>query len=408
MRLDAVIFGGGVAGLWLLDRLTRRGERALLLESHALGAGQTVGSQGIIHGGLKYTLQGLLTRSAKSIREMPTLWRQALAGQIAPNLKQTDLRASDCYLWHTDSLGSKAGMIGARIGLRVRPEVVPPNDRPACLTQVSGTVARLAEQVIAPASFLNDLRAQHQARLLKIDAQHGLRFRLSSPGEVTAIELTSPEDPQRKLQLEPRHVVFTAGAGNARLREMVGLDSAVMQRRPLHMVLARGPLPILNGHCVDGARTRVTITSERDSEGRVVWQIGGNVAEVGVKMDSEELIRFATQELQAVLPQLRLSDVEWSTYRVDRAEGVTPHGERPESIQVLCAGNVTTGWPTKLALAPVLAEEIAGRVTALSGSNPLEPLTVEDWPRPDVALLPWEMPERIWLPTQPAAPRRAA
>ena len=39
--VDVAIFGGGVAGLWLLNRLHREGYQALLLEADRLGAGQT-------------------------------------------------------------------------------------------------------------------------------------------------------------------------------------------------------------------------------------------------------------------------------------------------------------------------------------------------------------------------------
>ena len=70
MQVDTLIFGGGAAGLWLLDELTRQGSSAVLLEAAKLGQGQTIASQGIIHGGLKYTLQGLLTPSAAAIRDM--------------------------------------------------------------------------------------------------------------------------------------------------------------------------------------------------------------------------------------------------------------------------------------------------------------------------------------------------
>src|ERR1700733_7712281 len=85
MQLDVLIFGGGAAGLWLLDELRRRGARVLLLEADRLGAGQTIASQGIIHGGLKYTLQGGLTPSAMQIREMPGVWRDCLAGRRLPD-----------------------------------------------------------------------------------------------------------------------------------------------------------------------------------------------------------------------------------------------------------------------------------------------------------------------------------
>src|SRR5690606_19834973 len=56
--LDAVVIGGGIAGLWVLDRITAAGYSSLLLERAALGARQTIASQGIIHGGAKYEAEG--------------------------------------------------------------------------------------------------------------------------------------------------------------------------------------------------------------------------------------------------------------------------------------------------------------------------------------------------------------
>jgi glycerol-3-phosphate dehydrogenase len=410
MQLDSVIFGGGAAGLWLLDRLSRDGHHVVLLEAESLGAGQTIASQGIIHGGLKYSLSGLLTRSAFSIREMPALWREALLGHVSPNLTRTRLRSDCCHLWQTDSLSSRVGMLGARIGLQVKSEAINPEERPAALAQVFGTVARLPEQVICPASFIADLSDQYRDRILKIDVEHGLKFRLNSPGEVDALILTSPADGQT-LELKPRQVIFTAGAGNARLREMAGLSAQVMQRRPLHMVLLRGMLPELHGHCVDGAKTRVTITSDIDGDGRTVYQVGGQIAEEGIKLDAESQTLRAQAELADVLPGLDLSHVEWSTYRVDRAEGATANGSRPDSVQVLCAGNVTTGWPTKLVLAPILAQEIASRASSPYITSAFNTSPLANWPRPEVASLPWEDPNRSWwtLPEPQSTPiRRAA
>lgn len=397
LGLDAVIFGGGAAGLWLLDRLSRDGARVVLLEAGALGSGQTIAAQGIIHGGLKYTLQGLLTKSARHIRGMPALWRDALLGRVSPNLTRTRLRADCCHLWQTESLSSKAGMIGAKIGLQVKPETVDVADRPAALVQVPGTVAKLAEQVISPASFLADLFEQYHDRILKIDEKSGLEFELRSPGEVTSIHLTAGG---KTLSLAPRQVIFTAGAGNARLRQRVGLSADVMQLRPLQMVLVRGELPELNGHCVDGSTTRVTITSDRDDSGRTVWQIGGEIAEAGVGADPLALTQRAKQELSAVLPGINFETAEWSTYAVDRAEGMTSGGKRPDSVQVLCAGNVTTGWPTKLALAPVLALEIASRVQPSDHGLTFDTSLLADWPRPEVALLPWQESSRRWWPLE--------
>ena len=50
---DILIVGGGIAGLWLNVRLCQQGFSTLLLERDTLGGGQSLKSQGIIHGGAK-------------------------------------------------------------------------------------------------------------------------------------------------------------------------------------------------------------------------------------------------------------------------------------------------------------------------------------------------------------------
>lgn len=407
--IDAVIFGGGVAGLWLLDQLARQGSHVVLLESKSLGAGQTIASQGIIHGGIKYSLKGVLTKAASRVAEMPDVWRSSLLGARSPNLTRTRLRSDACHLWQTQSLTSHVGMFGARMALRVRPETISHEERPVVLKTTPGTVVRLPEQVIAVDSFLRDLAEQYADRILLLGDDSSYEFHLDSPGEVRSLTLRHPAQPNRTLCFAPRQVIFTAGAGNARLRERVGLSPLAMQRRPLHMLMGRGDLPELNGHCVDGARTRVTVTSARDDQHRTVWQVGGQIAEDGVEQSIDDLIRCGLAELTSVLPGIDFSRTEWSTYRVDRAEGATPDGRRPDDVQLLCAGNVTTGWPTKLVLAPVLAEQIAVRVQSADAGRPFDVSPFADWPRPQVAALPWEeardwRPAVEWLPTV----RRAA
>ncbi len=405
--MEVVIFGGGAAGLWLLDELSRRGRRAVLLEAHALGTGQTVAAQGIIHGGLKYTLGGLLTNSATSIREMPALWRRCLDGQREPNLSNVRRRSNECYLWRTDSLSSRLGMLGAQFGLRVAPQSVSDDDRPEILRGCPGTVARLPEQVISTVSLIEVLAARNRERLLKIDPAR-VAFEYGQPGEVESIRLGRANGDH--LELHPRVVIFTAGAGNSALRRSVGLTVEAMQRRPLHMVLLRGRrLPAFQGHCVDGAKTRVTITSDLDAAGRTVWQIGGQIAEEGVAWDARTLLAKARQELRTVLPGIDLPAVKWSTYRVDRAEGIVPGGKRPESVQIRHDGNCLTAWPTKLALVPQLVTEMVKAVSRLdriaseradsnAAENPSSGFRASrswerlpsTWPRPDVALPPWE------------------
>jgi glycerol-3-phosphate dehydrogenase len=398
MDVDVLIFGGGATGLWLLDQLSRRGDRVLLLEAGRLGAGQTVASQGIIHGGLKYTLQGLLTPAAREIREMPDIWRQCLTGRRAPDLRNTRVRAEHCHLWRSDSLRSRLGMLGARVGLRVAPKGVSAAERPEILAGCPGSVARLDEPVINPASFIADLARQHRQRILEIAPAAGLQFKTAKSDSAAQVRIEHSQA-KRWIEIAPRHIVLAAGSGNAVLRRKLDLPANQMQKRPLHMVLVRGHLPVLNGHCVDGARTRVTITTDSDSLARSVWQIGGQLAEDGVMDDEPTLVCRAREELLAVLPGVDFSHCEWATYRVDRAERAMERGGRPDTAAVISDGRVLTVWPTKLALAPQAAQMVAahlpGPTQGVTSRTLFDPGELADWPRPDVALPPWETP-RTW------------
>jgi len=356
-ELDALIFGGGVAGLWLLDELHRRSFRTLLIENRALGAGQTIASQGILHGGLKYALGGLLSGSAQAVGEMTDLWRQCLEGCAQPDLRGVRILSPCCYLWRTKALASKVGLTAARFGLRTPVAKVAPHERPPALARCPGDVLRVDEQVIEVGSLLRELAHRHNDHILKIGDSNDVTFTTSKPGHVESIELRR-EDSTMVLLLKPGVVIFTAGEGNADLRRRVGLPQDAMQLRPLHMVMVRGSLPQLFGHCVDGNKTRVTITSVVDTLGRTVWQVGGELAEKGVNMSTAELIEFARRELPSVLPAVDFTNTQWATYRINRAEGHDPRGARPEGPVWRREGSFITAWPTKLVLAPRLAELI--------------------------------------------------
>ncbi|MBN8643666.1 MAG: FAD-dependent oxidoreductase [Planctomycetes bacterium] len=381
-HLDAVILGGGIAGLWTLDTLRRRGVHAVLLERAALGQGQTLWSQGIIHGGLKYTLSGLLNPAAQAVRDMPDRWRACLAGKAEPDLSRAKLRAPHCHLWRTESLSSKVAMIGAKVGLRVTPTTLHSGERPEALRHVPGTVARLEEQVIDVASVLSALAARHAGRVW-------LAPRASVDRDDTRVRVTVDAAAPDAPVLLPRTLVLTAGAGNAMLRDRLGLQPNQTQVRPLHQVMMRGELPELNGHCVDGSVTRVTITTAKDSAGRTVWQVGGQLAEEGVHRTPEDLIAHAKRELAACLPGVDLSRAEWATYRADRAEMKAPGALRPDDATLLVEGPVISAWPTKLALAPRLADLVTERAMSAIGSAAVDQ-RLPEWEAAGVGAEPWE------------------
>lgn len=390
IKVDVAIIGGGIAGLWLLAQLRARGYGALLIESEQLGAGQTICSQGIIHGGAKYALRGQITESAKAVAEMPTLWRQCLSGEGEVDLRGAWLLADHQYLWATRSPTSWLVAFFASRLLRSRMEKVAgvgSGDYPPALRHPAfrGTVYRLDEPIIEIASVLSVLAQRQRQAVVRC---HGPAVTARDG----AITLRHPERPP--LVVRPACTVFAAGAGNA------ALPSAAMQLRPLHMVLARGPgLPgHLYAHCAGASEVpRLTVTTHHDAAGRLIWYLGGGLAEEGVKRDRSEQIRAARRELASLLPWAEWSRVEFATFTVKRAEARQSSGARPPGPSVFRDGRTLVVWPTKLSLAPILAERVQEALQTLNvRPQPADLRLLADWPRPAVATYPWDREDLEW------------
>jgi glycine/D-amino acid oxidase-like deaminating enzyme len=368
MNVDVLIVGGGIAGLWLLAELRAQGINALLA-SDELGAGQTIASQGIIHGGTKYALTGKLTNATLAIGDMPRLWRAALHGEGAVDLSQVKVLAESQLLWTSGGIGSRmTGFFASKV-MKSRMDPVPPADYPELFRhpEFHGGLYRLDEPVLDVPSLLACLRGQLADALLHVDVQ---RSGLQRAGDVYRYHAGLADGTE--LVIDARQIILTAGAGNAALLASTALSQReepfpersrrelpTMQRRPLQMVLLRGDLPLLYAHALGMSdKPRATITSHRDAQGRVVWYIGGQPAEQGVGKPASEVIAATRHELAELLPWVDFSGMEWATWHVDRAEGSQADGSRPDQPVIARMANVAVAWPTKLAFAPLLASRL--------------------------------------------------
>ncbi|WP_334223853.1 FAD-dependent oxidoreductase [Thiosocius teredinicola] len=379
-RIDIAVFGGGIVGLWTLARLRAAGYAACLFENDALGGGQTLASQGIIHGGTKYALTGKLTGSAMAIGEMPAIWRAALAGTGEIDLSAVRLLAEHQYLWSSGSLASgMAGFFAAKV-MQSRMQALPSRDYPAPFDapQFRGSVYRLDEPVLDNASLVQALAEQVSDACYAI---RGSSFeRLASGWKVSLSD---------EVAIEAKAVVLAAGKGNAGLLAAAGRNRPRMQTRPLHMLMLRGHLPALYAHCLGAsANPRLTITSYPEPDGRVVWYLGGQVAEEGVGRTPAEQIAAGKAELAELLPWVDAGNVEWATLPIDRAEVATPGGKRPDDAYVDHDDRIITCWPTKLAFAPRVASLVLDALVAADVA-PGPAVAQLSLPRPPVGELPW-------------------
>ncbi|QLF94237.1 FAD-dependent oxidoreductase [Pseudomonas sp. ABC1] len=349
---DILIVGGGIAGLWLNARLRRQGYSTLLVERSELGAGQTLRSQGIIHGGTKYALSGMLTGASEAIADMPQRWREALAGTGELDLRGVRVLSDAHYLWSPGSLAGNLTSFFASKAVRTRVGQVKGNELPLPLQHpgFKGKVYRLSELVLDVPSLV--------ARMAELAGDSLVACQTIEPlhenDELIGLVLDGHA-------VRARRIILTAGAGTADLLQRLGLQQPAQQLRPLHMVMLKGPtLKPLFAHCLGGgSKPRITVTSHPAADGQWIWYLGGELAEAaGVARDEAAQIGAAKRELADLLPWLDLSAAQWATLRVDRAEPAQSNQARPDNAFLAEQGRLLVGWPTKLALSPDLADRV--------------------------------------------------
>jgi len=387
IQTDVIVFGGGIAGLWLLNRLHNAGYSAHLLEANGLGGVQTLASQGIIHGGTKYALTGRLSGAARAIGAMPGLWRDCLHGKGEIDLSGVRVLSQHQYLWSTGGLASDVAGFFANHAMRSRVSELSENEYPTAFDDpgFSGRVYRLDEPVLDTGSLVRELAAPCLKHFLRYDPATGLRLLEGTP---PMLQLSDPQ--AGRLRLKARLLVLTAGAGNQRLIATLGRVRPAMQRRPLHMLMARGKLPPLYAHCLGaGTNPRITVTSHPLENGEWVWYLGGQIAENGVGRANSEQVKAGRRELQDLLPWLDLQDLRWAGLRVDRAEPKQPRGRRPDKPYMELRDGVAVAWPTKLAFAPAVADQLLESLEKSEIRPSGSPGEAADWPSPELARHPW-------------------
>lgn len=400
---DALIFGGGAAGLWTLNSLVSHGYDALLVENAELGRGQTIATQGIIHGGGKYILfdsKGASSfakrwASMETVRDMPAIWDKHFdsSNKDLPNLSQGVKQSDGCYFYRSVNDSGFWRPLAfeclSRFALQTPLERIAVRDAPGFLAKSARRIYFLRERTVEARSLLHSLASPFSERIIYSDS---IIF------EHDRVKVRDRFD-RKRFNIKPKVIILAAGSGNEFLAGMFGIR-AEMQRRPLRQAYIGHPeLPDFQAHCIDGQQTRATFTTHPSRTYEKVWQIGGTIAEAGVKQEKDEFERHIKDELSKILPGFNIpKDAYIGFFDVDRAEPATSEGQRPSGIglhkQVI---DTQTGlyalvaFPTKLVMAPQLAREVESEMVSLGTFPDLRNQRAPFKARtPVIAKYPWD------------------
>ncbi|MCK5880819.1 MAG: FAD-dependent oxidoreductase, partial [Sinobacterium sp.] len=386
IQADLCIIGGGIAGLWTLALAHSRGIQAILFEKDCLGSKQTICSQGIIHGGSKYTLQGKITGATDTISGMPKHWLDALSGKGEVNLSNTTVLSNHQFMVPSSGIETKLlSFLGSKTMSSFTQKVKGQNLPSGMQTAgIKHPCFQLFEPVVAVDSLLENFQQQFSDYIYQY--------------EVKAADISEHENSlSLNLQnnagtIQCQKILLCSGEGFETLAPLCPKQK--MQKRPLHMIAVTGSektLPPLYTHFVGrSSKPLLTVTSHPHAATHTnTWYLGGNLAELGVERSHDSQVEQAKQLMQKLTPAVDCSKLTFKSIFIDRAEPAQNNLIRPDDAYLASFKQLMVAWPTKLALAPRLAEKALFELNSTLSKENLKNLAQLPLSKPSIATYPW-------------------
>jgi glycine/D-amino acid oxidase-like deaminating enzyme len=346
---DIIIFGGGVAGLWLLNILTNAGFDVHLIEKESLGGYQTMASQGMIHGGQRYLLGTDSSAHAESVAALPARWDACLGGTGEVDLTGVRVLSETQFMWPAGGRLAKFALSAGTVTLNAKTQKLDGFGVPKAISGVSASdVFELPEKVLDVGSLVKALSEPHSDRIHRAEVEW-----LTRDGILTV----------SGSQIKARGVICAAGLGNEEYLNMLDAGKASSQRRPLRQFMVKSMPLALYGHGITTSyRPRVTVTSHPLPSGGFVWYLGGALADETLAFADNDAVAFAKKEMKQIFGHLDWTGKQWAAWHCVRAEPYCSNGRLPDGPVVQEYGSALVVWPTKLTLTPLLGDQVLARL----------------------------------------------
>ena len=350
-----IVVGSGIAALWCANHLQSLGHNVIVLEKQEIGCGQTIFSQGMIHGGAKYSLDGQLSKSTISISDMPLVWRNALDGKGNVDLSNSKKITDFQFLWSSANAASKLlTFFGSKVMSSKMQSINPADHDPFSSEKFKGSLFKLNEPVVDVQTVLQNLVNNLDNSILNLEVKK-IEFKSDNSVDVTT----------NKDVINCDEVVLAAGEGNEKILQNSGINIFPMQLRPLAMgaVYLNKIIPDIFGHHL-GVSSRPSLTiSTHYVDGNQVLYVGGEVSESGVFLsDFDQKIKIKNS-IKSALYWLDLDIKDIKILRVNRAEAKNHNFIKPDTFFCEKYKKAIVCWPTKLAFAPLLSESVVKKIS---------------------------------------------
>jgi len=412
IRVDVLIMGGGIQGLWLLRDLVGAGYSAVLLEIRALGGEQTCHSHVYLHRGYNYQRIELI----KALGKAHQRWEHCLKTDPLPGPKPVlgFTNPADCEkkkkAWEHAGLKAPEPLSEAEWSVPLRGGSIK-----SCWS----TDEEYADATVLVSALMQGLE-EHTSRIERVldmtlsmvELDRYTRF------EVTEVKIRLPSG--KVVAVQPSAVVFAAGYGNqqllnflARYEELKPAFANQQQVRKGHMLVVEGSIEPLCGIFSFGEEHELFIVPRTHKE-RTIWLISDNRSPALSSVEDYFGRCHVRQWLPRVLAGLdnlapdyfkddKKAQLRWGVYEAPKAEGRQAGNLPPEHVVLhhRSVPNVWAVWPTKLTLAPLASQEVVAEIECdltASGQSELpsqwhkvrSPLRPEDERWTKTPLVSWE------------------
>ena len=283
--------------------------------------GQTLASQGMIHGGLKYALTGLLSNESEAIAEMPFRWRNCLHSKRQRLICVALKILSNNYYMYSSKIGKLASFFASK-ALRGRIEKVAHDDKPEVFNQFKGLLYKLNDLVLNTESLLRELLSGLEDRVFKLECSDKTVKKIDRGYQLNLSD----------TKIETDTLINCSGNGTQSLLETLNISEFNIQNRPLKQIIVDAPQDLnMFAHCLTNlSSTEPQNDHHNPPEKEKIWYIGGRLATEGAHLSDDVLIQKAKAELKhmCILAKPKEGVYENSSNR--RVEPHTKNQRKPD------------------------------------------------------------------------------